>query len=61
MPSVPAAKTPRPKPQLAATGWSLLKMRDLRWLWTAQAISQIGEGLNKVALLYLVYHLTQST
>ena len=50
-----------PKPESTATGWSLLKIRDLRWLWTAQAISQVGEGLNKVALLYLVYHLTQST
>jgi MFS transporter, DHA3 family, macrolide efflux protein len=43
------------------TGWRLLKLRDLRWLWTSQAISQIGEGLNKVALLYLVYNLTNST
>ena len=60
MSSVPAAKMPRPS-KTTATGWSLLKIRDLRWLWTAQAISQIGEGLNKVALLYLVYHLTQST
>src|SRR5207253_10163910 len=58
--SVPAATTHRPS-ESTATGWSLLKIRDLRWLWTAQAISQIGEGLNKVALLYLVYHLTQST
>nr|MBA3754450.1 MFS transporter [Nitrospira sp.] len=45
----------------AATGWRLLKLRDLRWLWISQAISQIGEGLNKVALLYLVYNLTNST
>ncbi|HKN87338.1 MAG TPA: MFS transporter, partial [Nitrospiraceae bacterium] len=43
------------------TGWRLLKLRDLRWLWMGQAISQIGEGLNKVALLYLVYNLTNST
>lgn len=42
-------------------GWRLLKIRDLRWLWTGQAISQIGEGLNKVALLYLVFNLTNST
>src|SRR5687768_9804966 len=45
----------------AETGWRLLKLRDLRWLWIGQAISQIGEGLNKVALLYLVYNLTNST
>ena len=38
----------------------LLKLRDLRWLWISQAISQIGEGLNKVPLLYLVYNLTDS-
>ena len=43
------------------TGWRLLKIPDLRWLWIGQAISQIGEGLNKVALLYLVYDLTSST
>jgi MFS family permease len=45
----------------AETGWRLLKLRNLRWLWIGQAISQIGEGLNKVALLYLVYNLTNST
>jgi MFS transporter, DHA3 family, macrolide efflux protein len=60
MSSVPAATTHGPS-ESPSTGWSLLKIRDFRWLWTAQAISQIGEGLNKVALLYLVYHLTQST
>jgi MFS transporter, DHA3 family, macrolide efflux protein len=43
------------------TGWRLLKIPDLRWLWIGQAVSQIGEGLNKVALLYLVYNLTSST
>jgi MFS transporter, DHA3 family, macrolide efflux protein len=53
-----AERAPREK---SVTGWRLLKIGDLRWLWTGQAISQIGEGLNKVALLYLVYHLTNST
>ena len=43
------------------TGWQLLKIRNLRWLWAGQTISQIGDGLNKVALLYLVYNLTGST
>jgi MFS transporter, DHA3 family, macrolide efflux protein len=47
--------------QHTETGWRLLKLRDLRWLWSGQAISQIGEGLNKVALLYLVFNLTNST
>jgi DHA3 family macrolide efflux protein-like MFS transporter len=53
-------KTASPQ-QHNETGWRLLKIRDLRWLWTGQAISQIGEGLNKVALLYLVFNLTNST
>ncbi|WP_447979360.1 MFS transporter [Candidatus Nitrospira bockiana] len=43
------------------TGFRLLKIPNLRWLWIGQAISQIGEGLNKVALLYLVFNLTGST
>lgn len=42
-------------------GWRLLKIHDFRWLWLGQAVSQIGEGLNKVALLYLVYEVTGST
>jgi MFS family permease len=65
MSSVAAAKTQSgrkgPRQKKAETGWRLLKLRDLRWLWISQAISQIGEGLNKVALLYLVYNLTNST
>jgi DHA3 family macrolide efflux protein-like MFS transporter len=43
------------------TGWRLLTIPDFRWLWLGQAASQIGEGLNKVALLYLVYEVTGST
>ena len=65
MSSVATAKTQSGRKSLrqekAKTGWRLLKSRDLRWLWISQAISQIGEGLNKVALLYLVYNLTNST
>lgn len=66
MPSAAAEKKPQSKnqdsrPDKHDTGWRLLKLRDLRWLWIGQAISQIGEGLNKVALLYLVYNLTNST
>lgn len=48
-------------PEQTERGWRLLKIPDLRWLWIGQAVSQIGEGLNKVALLYLVYNLTSST
>jgi MFS family permease len=41
-------------------GWELFKMRDFRLLWWGQAVSQIGDGLNKVALLWFVYTLTGS-
>ena len=57
----PHAETKTGRREHTETGWRLLKLRDLRWLWTGQAISQIGEGLNKVALLYLVFNLTNST
>jgi DHA3 family macrolide efflux protein-like MFS transporter len=43
------------------TGWALLKISNLRWLWIAQTISQIADGLTKVALIWLVYTLTGST
>lgn len=41
-------------------GWHLLKTRDFGFLWSGQLISQIGDGLNKVALLWFVYSLTGS-
>lgn len=41
-------------------GWSLLATRDFGSLWAGQVISQIGDGLNKVALLWFVYDLTGS-
>lgn len=42
-------------------GWrGLLTNRNVVWLCTGQAISQIGEGLSKVALLWFVYDLTGS-
>lgn len=42
------------------SGWRLLKTRDFGLLFAGQAISQIGDGLNKVALLWFVYELTGS-
>ena len=39
---------------------SLLKNRNVAWLWTGQLISQTGEGLSKVALLWFVYNMTGS-
>jgi len=38
----------------------VLKNRDVRWLYAGQLISQIGEGLSKVALLWFVYNTTES-
>lgn len=42
------------------TGWALLRSRDFGLLWLGQAVSQVGDGLNKVALLWFVYDLTGS-
>ena len=41
-------------------GWKLIRTRDFGLLWWGQMTSQIGEGLNKVALLWFVYSLTGS-
>ncbi|MCS6290256.1 MAG: MFS transporter [Nitrospira sp.] len=41
-------------------GWRLIQTRDFGLLWRGQTTSQIGEGLNKVALLWFVYELTGS-
>ena len=39
---------------------SLLKNRNVAWLWAGQLISQTGEGLSKLALLWFVYNMTGS-
>jgi DHA3 family macrolide efflux protein-like MFS transporter len=45
----------------SATKWRrLLKDRNIRWLFVGQLISQIGEGVTKVALLWFVYNMTES-
>ena len=41
-------------------GWGLVKTWDFGLLWWGQVTSQVGEGLNKVALLWFVYELTGS-
>src|SRR5499425_3344415 len=41
-------------------GWQLIKTWDFGLLWWGQVASQVGEGLNKVALLWFVYELTGS-
>lgn len=43
------------------SGWTLLRNRNFAYLWTGQMISQVGDSLNKVALLWFVYELTGST
>src|SRR5215813_11677833 len=41
-------------------GWQLLKARDFGLLFWGQMTSQIGDSLNRVALLWFVYQLTGS-
>jgi len=44
----------------AGSGWELLRTRSFAFLFSGQAISQIGDSMNKVALLWFVYELTGS-
>ena len=44
----------------AAPGWQLLKNRDFSFLFWGQMTSQVGDSLNRVALLWFVYQLTGS-
>lgn len=44
-----------------STGWrQLLRDGNVRWLFAGQTISQVGDGVSKVALLWFVYALTDS-
>jgi DHA3 family macrolide efflux protein-like MFS transporter len=45
----------------ADSGWALLRDRNFAYLWAGQMVSQVGDSLNKVALLWFVYDLTGST
>ncbi len=45
---------------LAGSGWGLLKTKNFGLLFSGQVISQIGDSMNKVALLWMVYELTGS-
>ncbi len=38
----------------------LLSVNNFGWLWVGQILSQIGDGVSKVALLFFVYDLTGS-
>ncbi|HYR60176.1 MAG TPA: MFS transporter [Nitrospiraceae bacterium] len=42
------------------SGWELLGTRNFGLLFSGQAVSQIGDSMNKVALLWFVYELTGS-
>jgi len=44
----------------AGSGWGLLRTRNFGLLFSGQVVSQIGDGMNKVALLWFVYELTGS-
>jgi len=44
----------------AGSGWELLKTRSFGLLFSGQVVSQIGDSMNKVALLWFVYELTGS-
>lgn len=57
--TVVAASAESP-PQPDSRGWRLLRTRNFGLLWWGQLTSQVGEGLNKVALLWFVYTLTGS-
>lgn len=45
----------------ADSGWTLLRDRNFACLWAGPMVSQVGDSLNKVALLWFVYDLTGST
>src|SRR5260221_6617383 len=47
-------------PWRAGPGWQLLSTRNFGLLWSGQVISQVGDSLTKVALLWFVYQLTGS-
>src|SRR5919109_4476069 len=60
-----AASRPNPDekpttPEPAETAWRLLRSRNFSLLWIGQALSQIGDSLIKVALVWFVYTLTGS-
>ncbi len=40
---------------------TLFRDRNVAWLWADPGISQIGDGLTKMALLWFVYQLTGPT
>ena len=47
-------------PEHLAEWRQLLSVNNFGWLWVGQVLSQIGDGVSKVALLFFVYDLTGS-
>lgn len=58
--SEPGSVRTTDSPSRHLRGWDLLKSRDFGLLFVGQTISQIGDSLNKVALLWFVYDMTGS-
>jgi DHA3 family macrolide efflux protein-like MFS transporter len=54
------AETDRATEDCAGSGWKLLRTRNFGLLFSGQVVSQIGDSMNKVALLWFVYELTGS-
>jgi DHA3 family macrolide efflux protein-like MFS transporter len=44
----------------ASPAWRLLRRRNFALLWAGETVSQIGDGLNKVALLWFAYETSGS-
>src|SRR5262245_38475448 len=57
---VAVAENGRAMEYRGGTGWELLRMKSFALLFSGQTISQIGDSMNKVALLWFVYDLTGS-
>ena len=47
--------------RLRSSSFRLLVRRDFGLLWLGEAISQVGDSLNRVALLWFAYQTSQST
>lgn len=41
-------------------GWKLLRSSQFIYFWLGQIVSQVGDSLNKIALLWFIYQLTGS-
>jgi MFS transporter, DHA3 family, macrolide efflux protein len=59
--SRPSLMSNQPTNHKQSAGWrQLLHDRNVKWLYAGQIISQVGDGVSKVALLWFVYAMTDS-